>query len=217
MKKVIPTLQLILLFSLSSTAQQPGYDKLALDLFHSFKYNDTATFMRCFISNKDANQLMYQYIRLNNIKDTGAFANIEMPDLHSLLKREYIYARKMYSDSGVAWGNTQFVNSYYNILKDKNSLYPSALGEILFTSGNRYFSLVLTAAVYMNGSWRLVSFRPATGVPAQPQRVSYFAEQDELFLLHGLTPPSKNKMEKAVPPKAKTAPPKKTTPVKPSL
>lgn len=212
MKKISLVLYTIFLLSISAKAQGTGYEKLALDLFNAFRFNDTALFMKCFITNKDANQLMYQYIKLNNIKDTGDFAKIEMPDLHALLKREYLYARKMYSDSGVQWGNAQFVNCYYNMLKDKNSLYPSALGEALFTSGNKHFSIVLTAAVYMNGNWKLVSFRSANGIPAQAERVSYFAEQDDLFLLHGLKPAKKKPVEPNTP--AKPAPVKKSVPQK---
>lgn len=181
---------------MSSRAQVAGYDKLGQDLFNAFKYNDTALFMKCFITNKDANRLMYHYLQLNEIKDTSSFPKIEMPDLKALLRREYIQARKLFADSGVRWADAKLTDVYYNILKDKNSLYPSALGEVMFQSGSRYFALVLADAVYMNGEWKLVSFRPSKGILADPTRVAYFTEEDELFQLHGIIPKKKEPAKK---------------------
>lgn len=178
-------------FFFTSTAQYPGYEQLGQNIFNAFKYNDTAAFMNSFISNKEANRLMYHYIRINNIKDTGDFAQVEMLNMQALLRREYIHARKLFADSGVRWADAKFTDTYYNILKDKNSVYPSALGEVMFESAGNYYSIVLSDAVYINGSWKLVSFRPAKGAPPQPTRVAYFTEEDELFLLHGLKPGAK--------------------------
>lgn len=205
MKKTAAAVAFLLLFS-GSRAQNPApaFEQLTRQLFNAFKYNDTALFVNCFITNKDANHLLYQYIRLNQIKDTGSFAQIEMPDLRALMKKEYIVARKQFADSGVQWNGAQYNTAYYNLLKDKNSVYPSGLGEVLFTSDNRLFSIVLPDAVFINGEWKLVSFRPARGTPVQPTRVAYFTEQDALFQMHNLgTKPSSP---------AKPVPPKKTTP-----
>lgn len=202
MKKTALSLVFLTAIFLNGRAQCTGYDQLAQNLFNAFKYNDTALFMKCFITNKDANHLMYNYIRLNEIKDTAAYPKVEMPDLKALLRREYIQSRKLFADSGVRWADAKLSDVYYNILKDKGSLYPSALGEAVFQSGNNYFSLVLSDAVYMNGEWKLVSFRPSRSTEPQPKRVAYFTEQDELFQLNGLI---KNK------------PLQKKTPVKPAV
>lgn len=196
MKKAILSILFLSVFFISGRAQVTGYDKLAQDLFNAFKYNDTALFMKCFITNKDANHLMYRYIQLNEIKDTSSFPKIEMPNLKALLKKEYVQARKLFADSGVRWVDAAFTDVYYNILKDKNSLYPSALGEVVFRSGSKYFALVLSDAVYMNGEWKLVSFRPSKGILANPTRVAYFTEEDELFQLHGFIPKKKEPAKK---------------------
>ncbi|MBL7726156.1 MAG: hypothetical protein JNM68_00645, partial [Dinghuibacter sp.] len=188
MKKLLFSCAAVWAFSFSTHAQHPGYEELARNLFNAFRYNDTAAFMRSFISNKEANRLMYHYIRLNKIKDTGNYAQVEMPDMQAMLKREYIHARKLFADSGVQWADATFTDTYYNVLKDRNSVYPSALGEILFRSGGKYFSIVLSDAVFINDSWKLVSFRPARGAAPEPSMVAYFTEQDELFLLYGLGP-----------------------------
>lgn len=196
MKKAILSILFLSVFFISGRAQVAGYDKLAQDLFNAFKYNDTALFLKCFITNKDANQLMYRYIQLNEIKDTSSFPKIEMPNLKALLKKEYVQARKLFADSGVRWVDAAFTDVYYNILKDKNSLYPSALGEVMFRSGSKYFALVLSDAVYMSGEWKLVSFRPSNGILADPTRVAYFTEEDELFQLHGVMPKKKEPAKK---------------------
>lgn len=196
MKKAILSLFFLSVFFIPVRAQVSGYDQLAQNLFNAFRYNDTALFLKCFITNKDANHLMYHYIRLNEIKDTAAFPKIEMPDLKSLLKKEYVQARKLFADSGVRWVDAKFTDVYYNMLKDKNSLYPSALGEVVFQSGNKYFALVLSDAVFMNNEWKLVSFRPSKGIPATPERVAYFTEQDELFQLHGIIQKKKEPVKK---------------------
>lgn len=208
MKRISLGLCTIFLLSVSVKAQVTGYDKLALDLFNAFKFNDTALFMKCFITNKDANHLIHYYIRLNNLKDTGSFAQVEMPDLKALLKKEYIQARKLFADSGVRWTDARYTDCFYNILKDKNSLYPSALGEVLFESGKSHFSIILSDAVYMNEHWKLVSFRPGKGVPATPERVAYFTEKDELFMLYSTKPEKKKEAQQKTP--AKPAVLKKT-------
>lgn len=202
MKKAILSLLFLSAFFINGQAQATGFDKLGQDLFNAFKYNDTALFMKCFITNKDANHLMYHYIRLNEITDTTAYPKVEMPDLKALLRREYIQSRKLFADSGVRWADAKLTDSYYNVLKDKGSLYPSALGEVVFQSASNYYSLVLSDAVFMNGEWKLVSFRPSRSTEPQPKRVAYFTEQDELFQLNGLI---KNK------------PPQKKIPVKPAV
>jgi hypothetical protein len=175
----------------SASAQCPEIEQFATRFFESFRYNDTAVFNQSFISNKEVNRLLSQHIRLNNIQPGKDDSAIQLPDLQRAIAIQFKVARKKLSDSGINWASAKYEGFFYNLVREKSSIYPSAKGEILVQSGNRYFSIVLNDMIFINGKWKLISFFPGSGQPVQPKRVSYFIAEDQLFLDTAPQPPQK--------------------------
>jgi hypothetical protein len=182
MLRIITILFVGLQFCTNAKAQCPEIEQFANRFFEAFRYNDTAVFNQSFINNKEVNRLLSQHIRLNNIQPAKEDSAIQLPDLQKAIALQFKVARKKLSDSGINWATAKYAGFFYNIVREKTSLYPSAKGEVLVQSGNRYFSIVLNDMIFMNGTWKLISFFPGSGQLVEPKRVSYFIAEDKLFL-----------------------------------
>jgi hypothetical protein len=165
----------------SSQAQSDRVEKLALDFFNAVKYSDTTAYVDCFINNKDLNHLMYHYVQMQDSVTKDSISKIVMPEMEPALKKEMLALKKQYRDSGVQWNNARYINCFYNILKEKNAVYPSLTGEIIFESEGRQYSIIIGAAVFIDNNWKLATCRLAHNNKTVKERVAYFLEEDNFF------------------------------------
>lgn len=171
----------LLTLAVAARAQNDRVEQLALDFFNAVKFNDTAAFNRCFIDNKDLNRIMYHYVRHQDSVSKDSISEVIMPDMDEVLAKQFATLKQRFRDSGVSWTNARYVNCFYNLLKDKSSVYPSLTGEMIFESGGRRYSIIFGSAVYIAGAWKLVSFRLDHTAAATRPGVSYFLEKDGFF------------------------------------
>jgi hypothetical protein len=186
-------------------AQMNNLEQLGQQFFDAFRFNDSTAYLQCFTTAKEINRLAYQQVKLQGEPMPDSNARVLMTDITQLLKRAFYTTRKRFIDSGVNWGSVQLKTFYYNIIKDKGSLYASARGELVFESGDRQFSLQLYDMIFMDNRWKIISYRPAHALSVPLTRVSYYAMEDDLFT-ETLSISSRKKEEKKPKPEKKDKP-----------
>jgi hypothetical protein len=195
--------------NLQAHAQNGPVEQLAQDFFSAVKYVDTAAYANCFINNKDLYRIMYHYVRMQDSVNKDSIRQIIMPDMPAKLAVELVLLRRQFADSGVRWSEARYINCYYNLLKEKNAVYPSLTGEIIFESAGRQYSIIWGAAVFMDERWKLVTCRLARNEVTTKQKLAYFLEADNFFGDRKKQPAINIELSRPVPVKKKPAAVKK--------
>jgi hypothetical protein len=208
MKKCLFLATFWLVAQFPASAQVNEITQLGEKLLRAFQYSDTAAFMNCFTRAQEINRLTYQHYKIRQMDAPDSNTQVVSPDLEKLLRMEFWLTRKKYADSGVNWKSVRVKDCYYQVMRDKSSLYPSARAELVFESMGKTYALQLLDMIYMNDQWKLITFQPASFKKTTISRVSYFIEQEGLFS----NEPTEVKKEKEPVKPAKPVAPKKTVP-----